>query len=424
VNGTLSGVRVAHPDADRDTVAAAAEETSTAVADLLARPAVEEAFVLRTCHRVEAYVVTEDPVAGGRALATLGVGGESMDHEESLRHLLRVAAGLESMVLGEDQILGQVRAAYEEAREMDGVGPVLEAAVTKAIHVGERARTETGINEGVVSVGSAAVRLAAREIDHPLAASTALVVGAGEMGELAARALAERAGHVVVANRTHERAAALADDLPTDAESTGIDTLPARLAAADVVVTATGSPEPLVEPETAAAAGETTLVDLGQPADVAPGTGAVEGVTLFDLDDLHSVTDRTHERRREAVEAVERIVDAEFERLLEQFKRRRADEAIAAMYEGADRLKRRELQQAVDRLEAADSPAERRDIVEALADSLVSKLLAAPTRSLRDAAAEDDWETIHTALRLFDPEFDDAGRPSRPGPAETAADDD
>jgi glutamyl-tRNA reductase len=414
--GVISGVRVTHDLAGVDELAAAGVgDEDDAVTALLDQPGVEEAFALETCNRVEYYVVTPAPDAGQAALASAGAthpDGVGMGHEESLRHLLRVAAGLESMVLGEDQILGQLRDAFETAREAGGVGPVLEEALTKAIHVGERARTETAINKGATSLGTAAARLL--DAEYGLDDATALVAGAGEMGSLAARALADAdLDRVVVANRTPGHARDLAADLPVDAAGVGLDALPDRAAAADVVVSATGSDDLVLDADALADAGETAVVDLGQPRDVTRAAADLPGVTVYDLDDLEAVTAGTTERRQEAAAEVAAMVDREFDRLLDQYKRKRADEVVAAMYESADRLKHREVATALSRLEAeGDLSDGQREIVESLADALVSQLLAAPTKSLRDAAAEDDWTTINTALQLFDPEFEDRGPPA------------
>ncbi|MFB6079180.1 MAG: glutamyl-tRNA reductase [Halarchaeum sp.] len=408
----VSGVRVAHPDATVEEIEAArAPDASSLLASLRAEPAVEEAYALQTCNRVEAYVVTADPESGRRALDSTPVAGREASvesgHEESLRHLMRVAAGLESLVLGEDQILGQVRDAYDSAVGADAIGPVLEEAVTKAIRVGERARNETAINEGVVSLGSAAARLADAHLD--LSEARALVVGAGEMGSLAAKALdSADVADLVVANRTVEHAEWVRADVDAPGRAVGLDDLASALADADVAVTATGSDDPVVTPAIADAAGETFYVDLAQPRDVSPALDAVAGAARYDLDDLEDVTEETRARRERAAAEVETIIDEEFDRLLAQYKRKRADAVIAQMYESAERLKDREVATALSRLEADDelSDAER-EVVESLADALVSQLLAAPTRSLREAAERDDWETIATALRLFDPDLDD-----------------
>jgi len=415
--GVLCGVRVAHDCASVEEIATASpDDEASVVAGLSARDGVREAFALHTCNRAEAYVVTDDGCRGREILADRVADLPQdvvvhTDHEESLRHLMRVATGLESLVLGEDQILGQLRTAYETARGAGGIGPVLEEAVPKAIHVGERARNETRINEGVVSLGSAAARLADREVS--LDGATALVVGAGVMGTLAARALADAdTERLLIANRTIPHAEHLASEIDVAGEAFGLSTLTDAVERATVVVTATGSDEQLLDADAFAAAGETTVIDVAQPRDVAPAAAEQPDVRLYDLDDLEAVTERTRRRRKTAAESVEAIVDEEFERLAEQFKRKRADEVIAAMYESADHVKTRELSRATAKLEArldGELDDEHREILASMADSLVGQLLAAPTRSLRDAAAEDDWETIHTALELFDPEFGDDG---------------
>ena len=408
--GVIVGVSVSHGSASVDDIeTAAASSQRHAVRSLLTSPGVEEAFVLQTCNRVEAYVVAPETDTGRRALESITerVPDDVVverDHERSLRHLLRVAAGLESIVLGEDQILGQVRDAYEDARAVGGIGPMLEDGVTKAIHVGERARTETSINEGVVSLASAAVRLV--EAETNLEGETALVVGAGEMGRLAAKALARRVDHVIVANRTVPHAEHVADTIETEASAVALDAIDAAVDEAGVVVSATGSPDPLFDAGAFADAGETYVVDLGQPRDVPADATASETVSYHDLDDLESVTDETRARRERAAAEVERLVDAEFDHLLAQYKRKRADRVISTMYESAEQVKATELSTAFD---AAEFDAEQREVVESMADAIVSQLLAAPTRSLRDAAEEDDWSTISTALELFDPNFGPGG---------------
>jgi glutamyl-tRNA reductase len=410
-SGVISGVAVAHDAATVEAIAAVSGESqATAVSGLLAADAVEEAFVLQTCNRAEAYVVADDQATGLSALDTYAADApeeavRAMEHDESVRHLLRVASGLESLVLGEDQILGQVRTAYEEARGTGGIGPMLEETVTKAIHVGERVRNETRINEGIVSLGSAAVQVASEE--RSLAGESALVVGAGEMGTIAARAFAE-AGveRLIVANRTVPHAEHLVDEVSVPARAIPLEDVRSVLGDVAVVVTATGSDAPILPGDAFDGAGGTTVIDLGQPRDVERAAIHHDGVTLSDLDDLESITDRTRERRRNAVDAVEAIVEAEDAHLRERFKRKRADQAIATMYESADRIKARELDTAVTRLEErGELTDDQREVVESLADAVVGQLLAAPTKALRDAAAEDDWATINAALQLFDPDF-------------------
>jgi len=416
--GVITGVSVSHMNASVDEIeAASCADVVGRVAALRAKPGVSEAFALQTCNRSEAYVVTDHARQGREALAEVVAdvregAVDHMDHEESLRHLMRVAAGLDSLVLGEDQIIGQLKTAFEASRSADGIGPLLDDAITKAIHVGERARTETEINEGVVSLGSAAVELASRET--ALAGSTALVGGAGEMGSLAATAL-ESAGvdRIVIANRTIPHATHIAETVETEASAIGLDAAAAAAEQATVVITATGSPDHVLDSEGLAAAGETICIDLAQPRDIEPAAAAVDGIAVYDIDDLESVTESTHRRRKVAAEEVKAMIDEEFDRLLALFKRKRADEAISAMYESAERVKNREVTTAVDKLEAhGELNDKQRDVIDSLADSLVGQLLSAPTKSLRDAAAEDDWTTIQTAMQLFNPEFDGEFPPS------------
>mgnify|MGYP006422995645 CR=1 FL=1 len=409
--GAIAGVSVAHPRATVDDIeAAGGDGVRATVSDLLAREGVAEAFAVQTCNRSEAYVVTDRTADGAAALASVapdvrGGAVRRIDHEESLEHLMRVACGLESLVLGEDQIIGQLREAYEESRSAGGVGPVLKDAVTKALHVGERARTETSINEGAVSLGSAAVRLAAAETD--LAGGSAVVVGAGEMGTLAARALDDTAvAEIVVANRTVPNAEAVAESVDTPAAAAPLAELPERVPDADLVVAATASPEFVVHPSHVDGADRLVCVDVAQPRDVDPAAGAREGVTVYDIDDLKEVTRRARESRAAETQEVETIIDEELDRILRAYKRKRADDAISAMYADADRMKAREVDRAVSKLETQGGLTDaQRETVADMADALVGQLLAAPTRSLRDAAGEDDWETVRTALRLFDTEF-------------------
>jgi len=319
---------------------------------------------------------------------------------------MRVAAGLDSLVLGEDQIIGQLKTAFEASRSADGIGPLLDDAITKAIHVGERARTETEINEGVVSLGSAAVELASQEAE--LTESTALIVGAGEMGSLAASALdAAGVDRLLVANRTIPHATHIAETVDVEASAIGLDAAASAAERATVVITATGSPEYVLKSEELADAGETICIDLAQPRDIDPDAEELAEVELFDIDALESVTESTHRQRQAAAAEVEAMIDEEFDRLLALFKRKRADEAISTMYESAERVKNREVGTAFAKLDAhGELTDKQREVIESLADSLVGQLLSAPTKSLREAAAEDDWTTIQTAMQLFNPEFD------------------
>ncbi len=389
---------------------------------MLAAPGVAEACVLWTCNRAEWYVVAA-PGAARDALADVPPDvavehGRFPDRAASVEHLLRVAAGLESMVLSEDQILGQVRRAFEDARAADGIGPVLEPALGRALRAGERARSETGINDGVVSLPSAAVKLV-RE-NAGLAGATALVVGAGEMGRLAAQHMAPHADRLVIANRTPDRAAAIADELGHGVRGAGLEGLPALLTDAHAVVSATGSPDRVLDHETVAAAGETFVVDLAHPRDAPTSIDELPGVTAYDLDRLEMITDKTRRTRREAADRVAGIVDEELDRLTAQLRRRHAENAVAELHERATDTKVEAVETALDRLDLAPEDGGRR------VDGQLSSLSAAggadgqpPRRGrarrldqLRAAAAFD----LDAEVTVPDSAIEDA-RPAVDGPA-------
>lgn len=413
--GVISGISVSHSQASVEEISNAGEETQQQqVTALLSRDGVTEAFALQTCNRSEAYVVHDGPappsgVFGDFAPSIRDEAITELGHEQSLRHLMRVSAGLESLVVGEDQILGQVKDAIEDARGVGGIGPTLDEALTKAVHVGELVRTNTAINDGIVSLGSAAVEKAADCVD--LGNASVLVVGAGEMGTIAAKAFDNHdVNTLIIANRSLDRAREVATLVDVETAVSDLSTLPQQITASDVVITTTASNEPLLDESTVAWAGETTIIDIAQPRDVTPAVESLPTITVYDLDTLESITEQTRNQRREAATKAEGIIDRELNHLLERYKRKRADEVIAAMYEGANMIKQREVSRAISALSTDEelSP-DQQAAIEDMADALVNKLLAAPTRSLREAAAEDDWATIHTALELFDPGFEGDG---------------
>lgn len=405
--GVIVGASVSHRDADVDILArASVAHPRSELERLCSVPDVSEAFVVQTCNRVERYVVVPTPRIGREVLA--GEMEDSvcettrwLDHDAAIEHLHRVGAGLESMALGEDQILGQLRAACAEAEAAGAVGPLLEDVVWKAIHVGERVRTETAINEGQSSLTRAAVAYARERgaLDH----AAVLLVGAGATADRIATALEDIEGiELRIANRTHGRAEALATRLSIPTRIVDLSALPTHLPSVDTVFAATASPTPIVGKGTLADGGPLFVVDMGQPRDVDPRAGEIPDVTLADLDDIAAVVEETTSRRTRAATEAEEIVQDELRQLHLQLKRRQAEEVIAAMYRGAEAAKRRELQVARRRLAGSDSP---EAVLADFADALVGQLMAAPTKSLQEAAEADDWETIQLALRLFDPEF-------------------
>lgn len=408
VDGVLSGIGVAHQFASVETIAEATPASiDDATRSLVRHEDVSEAFLLATCNRFEAYVVAEDAETGrgvlrGELADLPDETARTFDHAEAVEHLVSVAAGLESQVLGEDEIIGQFRDAYHRTKDVEALGPVLDSVLLTALHVGERARSETAINEGTISLASAAATCAGQRCD--LTTSTAVVVGAGRVGERSLHALYDRgADRVLLANRSVDRAAGIAAEVD-GAEAIPLADLPDALATADVCITATSSREPVLDAATVPRRTAMVLIDLGQPPDVSPSVRERANVAYYDLDRLRRITERTHERRASAAEEVRAMVADEVAELERRFKRRQAESVIAAMRAGADRIKRRELERAIARLRHGDDEVE--PIVEDLADAIVNALMAPPTEGLRDAAEDDDWGTINAAIQMFDPSLD------------------
>lgn len=404
INGVLTGLSIAHQYADVETIAAGTPQDITgATKSLLDEPEVSEAFIIVTCNRAEFYIVTETPTAGERILESYATEVQPtakrlLRHDESIEHLFRVTAGLESQVLGEDEILGQFRDAYHVASEIGAIGAVLEPVLLKAIHIGERARAETSINEGIISLASAAVTCANEHTDLDDAAM--LVVGAGQIGQRVVADLDNRSvGSVILANRSLDRASEL--EAMVD-EIAPLDRLEALLDQVDICITATSSSEPIITGEMLSSSDAPIFIDLGQPPDVAPSVRRL--VEYYNLDRLRVITERTHKQRSRAAEQVEEMVDTEIKELQRRFKREQAASVIATMRAGADRIKEHELERARIRLEHSESSSQ--EVMADLAEALVNRLMAAPTEALRDAAEDDDWSTISAAIQIFDPEID------------------
>lgn len=390
----LAALVVSHRTATSDDIAAASvRPVRDVVRDLLDAGAVE-VFALQTCTRVEVYVVAEDAELD-RLLDRLAIAGDRLDEDEALDHILEVAAGLDSIVIGEDGVLGQLRRAVADARAVGGIGPVLDTVCTKAIRVGERVRSETAINEGVTSLASAAVRLASEGC--ALADATALVIGAGETGERACRALADAGvGRLLIANRTRARAETLAPLV--GGEVVDFAAVEELLPSVDLVVTATGSPTPILHAGMLATETGTVVIDLAQPRDVALDVRTLSSVTLHDLDTLRVVTRETRASRAAAAADAEAIVHEERARLADQLRELAADETLGAVYRHAEAVKRDALDTALSKL---DLTATQEATLSAFADALVAEVLATPTRNIRAAARDGDERTLALARELF-----------------------
>lgn len=371
----------------RERVALAPEEIPRALARLVGDGGLSEALVISTCNRTEIYGRAGAKIEAGRPIesleglrpglaGTLRRSGYVRGGEEALSHLFRVAAGLDSMVLGESEIARQVSGAYALACSAGTAGPLLHRAVPRALQVGKRVRTETGIGRGIASVAGAAVGLA-RRVFRDLAGCDVLGIGAGQTVEAALRALRQSArGGLWIANRTVERAQRLASDLHGEAMT--LDDAPARAATVDVVVAATDSPEPLLRDEDVGpllrkrGARPLFIIDLGVPRDVDPVLGERPGVYLYDQEDLHVIADRGRQERAAEVPKAEAIVTL----AVTEFRRRRrnleAEPAIRALLDGLLAL----------RLNVMSGDRELRDDERAAAERVSGRLVDALVRRL------------------------------------------
>jgi glutamyl-tRNA reductase len=341
--------------------------------------------VLSTCNRTEVYVVGGDPVRAREELqrrSGLDLAGVLAVWEggEAVEHLFRVAAGLDSLVPGEAQILGQVRVAYEAALGAGATGPVLNRLFEDALHTGKRVRTEARLAEMPESVAASAVELAAKTLGG-LDGKRALLFGAGKMSELAARDLRARTVDVVVSSRTLESAQELAERV--GGRAAPFDAVAVELTGADLVISATRCPYPIlhaeaVQPRTR----PLVLVDIAVPRDLDPEIAKVEGCTLFDIDALGGGLVGREEDVREA----ERIVAEEASRFAEWRRSRGAAPAIAALRRHAEEIRAEELARAEPRL--ADLSERERKAVETLTAQIVNKLLHVPTVRAKESGSE------------------------------------
>jgi len=371
-----------------------------------------EAVALCTCNRTELYWVA-GPAATRSDVLVLLAAESGLDPErlqphvvqlrgaEAARHLCRVAAGLESQILGEPQILGQVREAAEEARAAGALGPVLDRLFTLAVVAGKRARTETPIGRGAGSIGQAAVQLA-RSILGELAGTRALVIGAGEMGRLVATSLVSyRPRWLGIANRTGDRAREVARDV-------GVHLVPwecldETLATVDLAVIATGAQEPVLtyqrlEPVVAARGGRPLLlIDVAVPRNVEPAVAGLPGIELHDIDGLRELCEEGRRARERAVPQVEAIVEEQVQEFLEWEHARAVVPVIQQLRERVEAIREEETARALRRL---GHLSERdRQVVLALSHGIANKLLHLPISRLRERGAQEPY--IHAIADLF-----------------------
>ena len=384
---------------------------------LVSRDHVRETVVLSTCNRTEVYVVAEKfhgafadvsdffCEISGLTVEELQPHFYSQHDDAAVSHLFEVASGLDSAVLGETEILGQVRDAWEKARSESTSRTSLNLLFRHALEVGKRARTETSISKSTASVSHAAVEMAT-DILGTISGRKVLVIGAGDMGAGIARALANAGSQsVTVMNRSRERAEQLAQSV--GAVVSHIDELQNAIREADVVLTCTGAGDAIISVEDVRQArGENQnspllIVDIAVPRDVEHEVGDLHGVTLRDLHDLRDWAQAGIEARQQEAEEVRRIVGEEVERFGQEVKARQAAPLVAELHERAETIRRSEIERYASRLSGLTP--EQREAVEALSKAVVAKLLHSPSMQLKHSAGTPQGERIAAALRdLFD----------------------
>ena len=401
---TLAIIGVNHktaPIALREQVAIGRDELPDATRALAAIPGVAECMIVSTCNRVELMAVVDGPTAqlNGFFANHFGIKSEAiLPHlfeyrdQEAVGHLFRMAASLDSMVVGEPQILGQVKEAFTVARAAGTVGSQLEHLMQSAFAAAKKARSETGIGSNSVSIASVAVDMA-RKIFGSLNGRTVFLVGAGKMSELAARHLVQQgAGAILVSNRTEERARALAGQF--NGRVIRFDQLYETASEADIIISSTGAPMPIFRREHGQAFLHARknrpmfFIDIAVPRDVEPEMNKLDGIFVYDIDDLQQVAaSHMEERSREAIDA-ETLIAAEVERFHQRQRAVTAAPAIVALQRKAEEIRQAEIQRLHARLGTLTE--EQLAAVEALTRGLVNKFLHPPMQELKQAAREGD----------------------------------
>jgi len=400
----------------RERAAIGDERLGDALLALQKVDAIDEAAIVSTCNRTEIYCGTrENGVGADEALVEwlhshLQFDGQRVDeylfrHNDSavVHHLMRVASGLDSLVLGEPQILGQIKRAYRDAESVGTLGSKLSPLFQSAFSVAKQVRTDTAIGASPVSVAFAAVTLS-RQIFADLGKHTALLIGAGETVQLAARHLVGAGiGRLLIANRTVARAEVLAAE--TGGEAISLGEIPSRLPEADIVISSTGAPLPILGKGAVEKAlklrryRSMLIVDIAVPRDVESEAGALDGVFLYTVDDLQAVIDENRESRRAAADQAEEIVRNQVEIYMRRVRALGANDTIRGYRDHVDTLRAELLARGGRELAAGKDPQE---VLEKLAHGLANRIMHAPTARLRDAAARGDTDLIQAAHRLLD----------------------
>lgn len=396
----------------RERVAFSPESVKNACQELVSLNDVSEVAILSTCNRTELYCCVNDPEApiieqwfsGYHHLNAEDIAPYiyKYPNRDAVRHLLRVASGLDSLVLGEPQILGQVKTAYRDADNAGTLGTVLNKLCQHTFKVAKQVRTDTAIGESAVSVAYAAVSLA-KQIFSNFENHTALLIGAGETIELAARHLKEsNIGNMIIANRTIERAHSLVEEVGGSAIS--LTQIPENLHKADIIISSTASPLPILGKGSVESAIKQRkrrpmlMVDIAVPRDIEPEVGDLADVYLYTVDDLKEIIEEGLRTRREAAEQAEDIIDAQVSDFMGWLRSQSAVNIIQNYRGSVAQLKAEELEKAINALKNGKDP---EDTLKRLANSLTNKISHTPTATIRQAGFDGNTELLEHAKELL-----------------------
>ncbi|WP_442909288.1 glutamyl-tRNA reductase [Halopseudomonas sp.] len=406
INHKTAGVEV------RERLSFAPEQLPDALQRLRDETGTQEVAILSTCNRTELYCAQDQLdadslvtwVAAFHGMTAEEVRRCSYLHQEAgaVNHMMRVAAGLDSMVLGEPQILGQMKDAWQAARTAGTLGPHLDRLFQSTFSMAKQVRTDTRIGENPVSVAFAAVSLA-KQIFSDLRRSTALLIGAGETIGLVARHLYDQGvGKIIVANRTLERAAVLGE--PLGAESIVLNQIPDVLAQCDVIISSTASPLPILGKGAVERALKQRkhkpmfMVDIAVPRDIEPEVGDLADVYLYSVDDLHQVIEENLRSRQGAANAAERLIEAGTDDFMQRLRALAAVDVLRDYRNKAEQLRDQELLKAQQKLERGVDPAL---VLAEMARGLTNKLLHDPSVQLKQMSAQGRVEALALAQELF-----------------------
>ena len=399
----------------REKVAFAPEQMGRALDELQDIPAVNESVIVSTCNRTEIYC--DAALENGDVITHWlsqyhGISNDSLlpyiyQHvdQEVARHLFRVASGLDSMILGEPQILGQLKESYDHARGGNAVSSILDRLFQHSFNVAKRVRTDTEIGANPVSIAFAAVSLA-KQIFGSLGELHALLIGAGETVELVSRHLRSQSiGSMTIANRSLERAGALAEQV--GAEGVQINAVPEQLVRADMVISSTASQLPILGKGATESALEQRkhkpifMVDLAVPRDIEAEVGKLQDIYLYTVDDLTNVVDENLRGRELAAEAAQEIINLEVTAFYQWLKTHQSADQIRQLRDSAELIKQRAVEKTLARLQQESDP---QAAIERLANDLTNKLLHRPTLEMRKALENDDQEKIRLLKSLMSPD--------------------